>query len=69
MTGAEWDGGIAIRLVLFRDWPPPQTKASEGDRQRLPDVRFVGVTKCGGIALAEDGPGVSVVPFVIGKVG
>lgn len=68
ISGAEWDGGISTRMVLFRDWVPGQGKWSDGDTARLQKARFVGVLKVNGVAIADEGGVGNVVPFAIDSV-
>lgn len=64
LSSTAWDGGIASRLVLFRDWPLFGQDEQEGP---FSDLRFVGVLKTRGVVY--DGSSVGrIVPFTIDDV-
>ena len=68
ISGAEWEGGISTRLVLFRDCVPGQGKWSDADADKLQKTRFVGVVKANGVTSADEGAVGNVVPFVVDTV-
>jgi len=67
VSGTAWDGGIASRIVLFRDWPPQQ-EGSQEEANRVRGVRYAGVLKAGGIAHGDSGGVGKVVAFTITSV-
>jgi hypothetical protein len=69
ITGIEWENGISTRLLLFRDWVPPQAKAQDKvEADRLQKTRFAGLVKVNGVALTDEGGVGNVVPFAIEQV-
>lgn len=68
ISGAEWEGGISTRLVLFRDWVPGQGKWNDAGADRLQKARYIGVVKANGVTLADEGGVGSVVPFALENV-
>ncbi|KAF2626490.1 P-loop containing nucleoside triphosphate hydrolase protein [Macroventuria anomochaeta] len=70
ITGIEWENGISARLLLFRDWVPQQGKVQDKvGAERLQKVRFAGLVKVNGVALADEGGVGNVVPFAIESHG
>ncbi|KAJ4407074.1 hypothetical protein N0V91_004241 [Didymella pomorum] len=70
ITGIEWENGISTRLLLFRDWVPPQAKAQDKlEADRLQKTRFAGLVKVNGVALTDEGGVGNVVPFAIEQHG
>lgn len=68
VSSNEWDNGISTQLCLFRDFPPAALQYSQR-KGRKNAVRYIGVTKAGGTALAEHRDAFSsVIPFTIEKV-
>lgn len=65
LAGAEWDAGIANRVVLFRDWPPNDVVCLGQDRERWARLRYAGVLKVNGVGQGEDGLFATVVPFSV----
>ncbi|KAF1832711.1 hypothetical protein BDW02DRAFT_570796 [Decorospora gaudefroyi] len=65
ISGAEWENGVSTRLVLFRDWDLSGKFSDEADAARLHRIRFAGVVKANGVALAEEAGVGNVVPFTI----
>ncbi|KAI9877248.1 MAG: hypothetical protein M1830_004429 [Pleopsidium flavum] len=69
VSGAAWDGGIASRIVLFRDWPPQQEGSQEEEVNKTKGVRYAGVLKAGGIAHNNSGAVGKVIAFTITRTG
>ncbi len=64
ISGTAWDAGLSARIVLFRDWFYQAAEAS-GNGAYMPEVRFAGVLKAGGVSYEGLG---RVVSFIIKKV-
>ncbi|USP73500.1 uncharacterized protein yc1106_00774 [Curvularia clavata] len=69
ISGVEWEAGISTRLVLFRDWVRHGKTGSRPDADRLQKVRFAGLVKANGVALAEEGGVGNIVAFTIENDG
>jgi hypothetical protein len=68
ISGVEWESGISTRLVLFRDRVKHGKPSGKSEADRLQRVRFVGLVKANGVALADEGGVGDVVAFTIEKV-
>ena len=70
LASSAWEGGIATRIVLFRDWVQTGDlgEDTETARERASRTRFAGVLKAGGVVLGDSHGTGSAVPFFVEKV-
>jgi hypothetical protein len=69
LSGVEWDNGVSTQLVLFRDFPPKNSKQPDSDLiERWSRLRYVGLIRVNRVSAEENGRFETVVPFSIEKV-
>ena len=69
VSGTAWDAGIDSRIVLFRDWLPPEDDRLNPDSSKWHSLRFAGVLKAGGALLSPEGVFGQTTAFVIDLTG
>lgn len=69
LGGAEWENGIANRLVIFRDFPSNSYRTQGDCDDSIPCMRFVGLQKVNGTNFGEDGSIGLIIPLIIDKNG
>ncbi|KAL1305614.1 hypothetical protein AAFC00_007215 [Neodothiora populina] len=70
VSSADWESGVANRLVLFRDIDSSKDRLSlDPTNQKAGCARFIGLQKVNGVACGEDGNMSHLIPFAINEGG
>jgi hypothetical protein len=74
LSSIEWEAGVALRMVLFRDWVPATMTANWKERgidlEKLRRLRFVAVERMSGMIVPDlDNMFNNIVPFTIVRGG